>query len=426
MGAEMNKSKNLKTKKKFGNRFRKILIKDILVLPSHDHPSESVVSKLCDSMRIDKLINPITVRRAAEPNGGKFILVAGAHRLAAARRIKKERIEARVVKADDDQAKMIEISENPFRKGLSVLTRAEQISEYLEIAKERFDLSGQLDRKRNSNRTSGRPLGKARRILERVPGIGRSAEARRKYHARARLIARIDPEAKRIARAAKLDNNQRALLKIASQRSSMGQIRLATELKVAADTIKLGKSAKRNKSQETARKLSGCRKQQGEKEKKPSNTNTTTQQLLKAWNDHIAKLWLYTPQELRWKFIERLQRARRRSKDDVAGFIKKVFWGRDKIFVQDLLAYADSKGIRSKDMRRVLKDLCYSRRRKNKRAPLYYLNRDKEWKGQVRLVPEDEIRMVVGNATKRDAEEMAKSTAKPQTSKELENYLKAD
>lgn len=411
-------------KRKFGNRFRKIRIKDVLLTPRHEKLSEVALAKLCDSMRINRQINPITVRLAPEPNNGKYVLIAGAHRRAAAQRIGKKFIEARVVKADDDQAMLIELSENLFRKGQSVLTRAEHLTEYLGIAKKYFDFSGQLDRKPETKRTSGRPLGEARRILERLPGIGTSIEARRKNHARARLIARIDPEAKRIARKAKIDNNQRALLKIAAQRSSKGQIRVAAALDAALAVTKLGKGADRKVKSNTH--ASAKTEKRKENKKEVRSENTSFDDLLAVWNKHVAKLWLYSPQDVRSTFLDQLHRTRRRSKDDVVGFVKNVFRGRRSILVQDLFAYAKSKGIRVKDVRKVLKHLVYKRRRANKRAPLFYLNIDSNWKGQVTTVPNEEILAAVTVATRRDAEEMAKSTARLKTSKEKQDYFKID
>lgn len=65
---------------------------------------------------------PITVR--ASDVAGNFLLVAGAHRYAAASAIGWERMDAMVIEASDDEARLAEIDENLMRRELSALDRA--------------------------------------------------------------------------------------------------------------------------------------------------------------------------------------------------------------------------------------------------------------------------------------------------------------
>ena len=70
----------------------KVRVDRVLTLPVHDDLDDDVVSSIAESFPLSGggLINPITVRRVREQEDGeevvKTVLVAGAHRLEAARR----------------------------------------------------------------------------------------------------------------------------------------------------------------------------------------------------------------------------------------------------------------------------------------------------------------------------------------------------
>ena len=83
---------------------------------------ESALSQLAESMAALGLQAPVVVKPA--PEAGRFLLLAGAHRLEAAARLGWGRIEAMVVDADADESAMIEIDENLSRAELSALDRA--------------------------------------------------------------------------------------------------------------------------------------------------------------------------------------------------------------------------------------------------------------------------------------------------------------
>ncbi len=81
------------------------------------------VAMLADSMSAIGLQAPIVVR--ADPGDrGALILVAGSHRLAAARRLGWSRIDALVAAGDDDELSLVEIDENLVRAELRPLERA--------------------------------------------------------------------------------------------------------------------------------------------------------------------------------------------------------------------------------------------------------------------------------------------------------------
>jgi ParB family chromosome partitioning protein len=76
------------------------------------------------------LINPITVRATPAAKGGKWTLVAGAHRLRAFELNGEPEIEAMIAEGDKVEALLIEITENLFRNDLSVMDRAVFVQSY--------------------------------------------------------------------------------------------------------------------------------------------------------------------------------------------------------------------------------------------------------------------------------------------------------
>jgi N6-adenosine-specific RNA methylase IME4 len=84
------------------------------------------VERLAASMKDVGLINPITVRAAV---GTGYCVIAGVHRLEAARSLKWPHIAAIVVDASDDEARLAEIDENLMRSELTPAERAIHIAE---------------------------------------------------------------------------------------------------------------------------------------------------------------------------------------------------------------------------------------------------------------------------------------------------------
>lgn len=90
--------------------------------------NEDNVKSLAASMTEHGLINPIIVR-ANKNSAMGFVLIAGAHRLAAAKKLKWDHIAAIVVDASDDEARLAEIDENLCRGELTPAQRALHIAE---------------------------------------------------------------------------------------------------------------------------------------------------------------------------------------------------------------------------------------------------------------------------------------------------------
>lgn len=179
------------------------------------------VAELADSMRGPLgLRTPITVRIVAEhtDSDGRItcdvpILVAGLHRLLAARQLGWEDIDAFVMNGDDpDEVELWEIEENLKRADLTAQERADQTARWVELTGSKVGQSDPLCAKTGRGNEGGL------RAAVRDLGIDRS-EARR-----AVKIASLSPEAKEAARTVGLDDNQTALLAAASHASAPAQV----------------------------------------------------------------------------------------------------------------------------------------------------------------------------------------------------------
>jgi ParB-like chromosome segregation protein Spo0J len=140
----------------------------------------------------------------------RFVLIAGRHRLEALRLLNAEKAPCRVVDMSDVEARMWTLSENLHRAELTVSQRADQIAEWIRLTEAR-----QVAQLAPAVLSDGRSAGPQHapsgvRAAARELGVDRD-EARR-----AVKMASITPQAKDAARQAGLDDNQSALLKVAS------------------------------------------------------------------------------------------------------------------------------------------------------------------------------------------------------------------
>ena len=88
---------------------------------------DAKIEAIAASLTTLGLASPIIVRQAE--SGDDYTLVAGTHRLEAARRLGWERIDARIVEGTPDQIRLIEIDENLARAELTVLDQARSLAE---------------------------------------------------------------------------------------------------------------------------------------------------------------------------------------------------------------------------------------------------------------------------------------------------------
>lgn len=92
--------------------------------------NEDAVARLVGSIERIGLQTPISVRWAPEGDDEySAILIAGAHRLEACKRLEMMFIPVMVHEGSNDEARMWEISENLHRADLTALERSEHVAE---------------------------------------------------------------------------------------------------------------------------------------------------------------------------------------------------------------------------------------------------------------------------------------------------------
>jgi ParB-like chromosome segregation protein Spo0J len=161
---------------------------------------QEAMKVLAASMAVIGLKVPITVRRTAEG----YELIAGWHRLEAARQLGWLEISAVIVVGSDADARKWEIAENLHRAELTPLERANHVAEWIRLTE--AEVSAQVAPKPQGGRPESGTRAAAREL-----GIERT-EAQRSIK-----IASITPQAKEAAREAGIDNNQSKLLAVAAQ-----------------------------------------------------------------------------------------------------------------------------------------------------------------------------------------------------------------
>lgn len=110
------------------------------------------VKRLCASMREVGLINPITLR---PQKGVGYWLVAGLHRLEAAKRLHWDSIPAIIVEAKDADARLAEIDENLMRGELTPAERAIHVAERKRLYEEMHPETQHGGVRRGSSRQVG-------------------------------------------------------------------------------------------------------------------------------------------------------------------------------------------------------------------------------------------------------------------------------
>jgi ParB-like chromosome segregation protein Spo0J len=384
----------------------------------------ALVSSIAESARTIGLLHPIAVRevqiKRKSKTRTKTVLVAGAHRLEAARHLGYERIQCLFLDYNDDStAQVVQVGENLFRKHLTVLRHAELITKWYELVSKDY-VYGQVDRKNKR----GRPPKGTSRILRDLP-VGTTIEARRKILARARKIARIQPEAKQAAIDAKLDNNQQALLAIAAMDGRKAQLKKVAKLTKSSadqqhkrdDANPDSEGSEEADEPERVRKVAKATNSSDEQEDvgdpdtdgseeadepetrrehnkgEPSQPETSFGQLEELWQKEFRELWTYAPFEVRERFISMLRRARSKAPTDSVRFVKDVFQGREKVYARHLYALAQGRGLSKKVVRMVLNGLCYHRKRSGygSSGRYYYRNINRNWKNELPVFSEAEL-----------------------------------
>lgn len=172
-----------------------LLIGSIIIPQRHRPVDLDAVKVLAASINNIGLRTPITIR---SPNDSECYLVAGRHRLEAAKLLGWSEIECFVLNCSEDEAEMWEISENLHRAELTVVQRSEQVARWAELAAR---ISSQLATKISKGRPEGGVNKAARELNLDKDEVHRAVK-----------IANLTPEAKAVAAERGLDDNQSALL----------------------------------------------------------------------------------------------------------------------------------------------------------------------------------------------------------------------
>jgi ParB family transcriptional regulator, chromosome partitioning protein len=165
------------------------------------------VTALAESMQRLGQLQPISVCSS----DSTIVLVAGLHRLEAAKRLAWEDIEAVFVTGDEIDRELQEIAENLHRADLSALERDEQIAKWLglvggkRVQPEQVSAGGRGNK--GGEAQASRELGLSRADVH-----------------RAGKVAAISPKAKEAAREAGLDDNRTALLAAAKEKTADAQV----------------------------------------------------------------------------------------------------------------------------------------------------------------------------------------------------------
>jgi hypothetical protein len=250
------------------------------------------------------------------------------------------------------------------------------------------------------------------RAARALPVVGRSAAARRKIIARAVRIARLPPEVKKAAKNTGLDNNQRALLKIARTKGRKAQLRRIKDL---AGRLQNLNSLPKQTGKATASSRDGLQGKTNGSVQGPSlksdpdngdkseanyettetskKRTTTFDELETFWDRDGRELWAYAPFDDRERFIEKLRRAKCKAQVDVVAFLRDVFRGRYEVKKRELYALAKTRGLAKRSVRKTLSELGYPPKRKGdgSSAVWYFRNKDHEWKEQLRTISDAEL-----------------------------------
>ncbi len=168
--------------------------------------NDESVAALVESIQRIGLQTPIAVRWRDDEDGGQTpVLVAGRHRREAALRLGLDFVDC-VVFDDEIEARLWEIAENLHRAELTALQRSEHIAEWV-----RLTVSSAQVAPVKSRRADGR----GGVVGEGINAATRELHIDRTEAQRAVKIDGLSPEAKRAAREAGLEDNQRALLQAA-------------------------------------------------------------------------------------------------------------------------------------------------------------------------------------------------------------------
>jgi ParB-like chromosome segregation protein Spo0J len=177
-------------------------VRRVKVGRDHRPIDPATVVAIAESMKLVGQIQPIVLYGYNE--GRMHRLIAGRHRLEAARSLGWDFIDAVFFSGDTIDVRLRAISENLHRAELTVQERSDQVAEWSELVEQKAKVTQVASPGGNQPREAG------------IRKAARDLNLTQRDIQRAKKIAGITPEAKAAAKDAELDNNQTALLEVAA------------------------------------------------------------------------------------------------------------------------------------------------------------------------------------------------------------------
>ncbi|TAZ95936.1 chromosome partitioning protein ParB [Rhizobium ruizarguesonis] len=217
--------------------FKRIPISEIVIPERLRAVEEEHALAIAQSIVEHGLINPVTVRATPNAKGGKYTLVAGAHRIRAVEINDDVEIDAMILEGDKAEAQLVEITENLFRNDLSVMDRAIFVQTYRDVWEKAH---GKIGAGRPGNRANLAQLfadeaeagSFSKHVADRMGLSKRAVEYLNK------IAQNLHPDVRSAVRGTPIADNQSALLKIAKmeplkQRQTAVAFRTEPDLKKA-------------------------------------------------------------------------------------------------------------------------------------------------------------------------------------------------
>ena len=195
-----------------------ILIQVYKIKVGEDRRAIGEVSLLVASIKDHGLLHPIIVRKDFETD--EWVLVAGAHRLAAVKQLGWNKITAQVVDYDGIKAQLAMIEENIARNDLDVLTRAEQLKLHKELYEQVYKKNSRKGR-RPKNDAESAPFSET---IAKKTGV-----AQRTAQEEIQLASDLTDETKDILRGTAMADQKTLLVKLSSLDREL-QPKVATKL----------------------------------------------------------------------------------------------------------------------------------------------------------------------------------------------------
>jgi ParB-like chromosome segregation protein Spo0J len=248
---------------------------------------------------------------------GKFEAIAGVTLVKAAESLGWTHIRADILECDDKEAELWQALENFYRSELTALEQAEHLAVCVRRIAERE--SGQTAKKGKS--IGGRPESVVTKTARNLPVPGKAQAARKKAIERGLRIAAMSPEVKTGILEAGLDGNQSALIEIAEQDTTEGQLAKIQEIAQAKPSSKAkGRNpwrriGKTKRTKQSASKASLSPKDEG-----------VLAKLIKAWKQaaEVKREFGKASQAVRDSFIERILRSASGDEGDTETELKPI------------------------------------------------------------------------------------------------------